>query len=262
MVKGKAKVMRGEWCMGCGHCGAVCPTDAVVYEGTSLEGFPGPEPTPAASPDTLELLVRERRSVRNYKKDAIPQEILERILEVGRYAPTGSNSQNVHYVVLKSPEQITQLQKMTIAFYEKIFSRAQGGVSSFLLSLIAGRKTMEYLRSSLPKVEFAYEQMKKGKDILFYHAPVVMVTHAESWDSCSSFNCSVALYNCSLLAHTLGLGCCFNGFLVNAVNHDRKIKSWLGIPGDHSCYSAMGLGYPNVKYQRLVQRDPLKVAWR
>jgi hypothetical protein len=64
------------------------------------------------------------------------------------------------------------------------------------------------------------------------------------------------------MAHALGLGCCFNGFLVNAVNHSRKIKSWLGIPADHRCYSTMGLGFPNMKYQRLVPRHPPKVKWR
>jgi len=106
------------------------------------------------------------------------------------------------------------------------------------------------------------EAMNRGEDRLFYHAPAVMIAHAESWDSSSPFNCSVALYNCSLMAHTLKLGCCFNGFLVNAVNHDRKIKRWLGIPADHRCYSAMGLGYPNIKYERLVQRHPPKVMWR
>ncbi|MCX5909366.1 MAG: nitroreductase family protein [Deltaproteobacteria bacterium] len=249
-------------CIECGHCEAVCPTGAVVCEAASLERAPGQGPGPAVSPETMELLLRERRSVRNYTPDPVPQGVLEKILEAGRYAPTGSNSQNVHYLVLTSPGPISQLGKMTLAFYEKMFSRVRGGVSGFIFALIAGRKTVEYLRSTLPKVEYAYERMKKGKDILFYHAPVVMLAHAESWDSSSSFNCSVALYHCSLMAHTLGLGCCFNGFLVNAVNHDRIIKRWLGIPADHKCYSAMTLGYPKVKYLRLVHRDPLQVTWR
>jgi len=261
-VEEKARVARGEWCIGCGHCEGVCPTEAVLHGVTSFEGHPNQGASPALSPETLELLFRERRSVRNYTQNPVPQEILKRVLEAGRYGPTGTNSQNVHYLVLRSPDQISQLREMTIGFYEKIFSRARGRLSGFLLSLVAGRKTLEYLRESLPKVEYAYEQIRKGKDRLFFHAPVVMLAHAESWDSCSSFNCSVALYHCSLMAHTLGLGCCFNGFLVNAVNHDRKIKRWLGIPGDHECYSAMTLGYQNVKYQRLVHRDPPKVTWR
>ena len=101
--------------------------------------------------------------------------------------------------------------------------------------------------------------MSQGKDPLFFRAPVVMLAHAESWDPNSSFNCSVALYHCSLMAHTLGLGCCFNGFLVNAVNQSPKMKAWLGLPPNHRCYSAMTLGYPEVRYLRLVRRALPKV---
>jgi nitroreductase/Pyruvate/2-oxoacid:ferredoxin oxidoreductase delta subunit len=260
-VEGKAKVVRGEWCIGCGHCGAVCPTEAILQEATSYESYPGQGAAPAISPEALGLLLRERRSVRKYTEDPIPRGLLEKILEAGRCAPTGSNSQNVHYRVLTSPDQILQVRNMTLSFYEKIFARARGRFGSALLRLAADRRTLEYLRESLPKVEHAYEQMKKGKDILFYHAPVVMLAHAESWDSSSPFNCSVALYNCSLMAHALGLGCCFNGFLVNAANRDRRIKKSLGIPPDHKCFAAMTVGFPRVKYRRLVHRDRPKVTW-
>jgi nitroreductase/Pyruvate/2-oxoacid:ferredoxin oxidoreductase delta subunit len=261
MVEDKSVVVRGDWCIGCGHCGAVCPTEAILFEGSSLDPHPKKGEVPATSPEVLKLLLRERRSVRIYTSDPVPEDLLNKILDAGRYAPTGTNSQNVHYVVLKSPEQVTELQKMTVSFYAKIFSWVRGRFGAFLLSLIAGRKTAEYLRESLPQIAYANEQMRQGKDRLFYHAPVVVLTHAESWDSSSSFNCSAALYNCSLMAHTLGLGCCFNGFLVNAVNHASKIKQWLGIPRDHKCYSAMTLGFPDMKYLSLVHRDPPKVKW-
>jgi len=262
MIESKAAVVREQWCIGCGHCGAVCPTGAILYKGSPLDIHPKKGETPAMSPETLKLLLRERRSVRIYKSEPVPDEILNRILDAGRYTPTGSNSQNVHYGVLTSPDQIAALQKMTILFYEKIFSRVQGRFGMLLVSLIAGRKTSEYLRESLPMIEYANEQMKQGKDLLFHHAPVVILAHAESSDPCSPFNCSVALYNCSLMAHTLGLGCCFNGFLVNAVNRAPKIKGWLGIPKDHQCYAAMTLGFPDVKYLRLVHRRPPKVRRR
>jgi nitroreductase/Pyruvate/2-oxoacid:ferredoxin oxidoreductase delta subunit len=259
IVGGKSEVVRGDWCIGCGHCGAVCPTGAILHEGSCFDLHPKKGESPATSPEILGLLLRERRSIRIYTPDPIPEEVLNKILDAGRYGPTGSNSQNVHYVVLRSPDQIAELQRRTISFYDKTFSRVRGRFGTFLLSLVAGRKTAEYLRESLPKIEYANQQIKQGKDRLFYHAPAVMLTHAESWDTCSSFNCSVALYNCSLMAHTLGLGCCFNGFLVNAVNYASKIKKWLGIPADHKCYSAMTVGFSDVKYLRLVPRDLPKV---
>jgi len=212
MFEAKSRVVRPEWCIGCGHCGAVCPTEAIHFAGMPFDGHPKKGEVPAISPELLNLLFREGRSIRVYARDPVPEETLAGILDAGRYASTGTNSQNVHYVVLTSPDRIAELHKMTVSFYEKAFSRARGWLGHIVLSLMAGRKTAEYLRESLPKIDYAAEQMKQGKDRLFYHAPVVILAHAESWDSSSAFNCSVALYHCSLMAHTLGLGCCFNGF--------------------------------------------------
>jgi len=259
MVEAKSAVVRAEWCIGCGHCGAVCPTGAILHDGSRPDMHPSKGEVPATSPEILELLLRERRSVRLYTDDPVPEVVLNKILDAGSYAPTGSNSQNVHYVVLTSPDQIAELRKMTINFYDKILSRVRGRFGLFIVSLVAGRRIAEYLRQSLPKMEYGNELMKQGKDRLFHHAPVVILAHAESWDRSSPFNCSAALYNCSLMAHTLRLGCCFNDLLVNAANLSRKIKGWLGIPADHKCYSAMTLGFPDARYLRLVRRHPPKV---
>lgn len=262
MTGTKAVVVRGDWCIGCGHCGAVCPEEAIRHESTALEKSSPPGAGPAVDPEQLMLLLRERRSVRSYRDKPVSHKVLAQIVGAGRYAPTGSNSQNVHYVVLTTPAEIDQLRGMIITFYKRIFKWIKGRVGALLLALFAGRRIVEKLRESIPKGEHVKEVMDQGGDCLFYHAPAVVVVHAESWDTCSAFNCSVALYNCSLMAHTLGIGCCFNGYLEGAINNDRKIKRWLGIPRDHRCYAAMTLGYQKTPYQRLVERDPAKVAWR
>ena len=259
MIDAKAAVVRANWCIGCGQCGSVCPEEAIHPKGTKRDLPPS---SPAVSPERLLMLLRERRSVRRYRHTPIPKTVLERILDAGRYGPTGRNSQNVNYVVLSSPEEIETLRKMTIRFYEKILRRLRGRIGAFFLSLVAGRKLVESLRESIPKAELARERMGRGEDPLFYHAPALILVHGESWDTCSAFNGSVALYHCSLMAHTLGIGCCFNGYLVNAVNHDRQLKAWLEIPKDHQCYGAMTLGYQAVTYFRLPDRDPPKVKWR
>jgi nitroreductase len=208
------------------------------------------------------LLLRERRSVRSYRHKPVPKKVLEQIIEAGRYAPTGSNSQNVRYLVLTAPARINQLRALTISFYERIFNLVRNRFGALLLGVFAGSRIVEQLKESIPKLEHAQELMDQGKDCLFYGAPAVMVVHAESWDTSSAFNGALALYNCSLMAHTLGVGCCFNGYLQGAVNSSRRIKKWLGIPRDHRCFGAMTLGHQGVRYQRLVKRDPAKVAWR
>jgi ferredoxin len=66
MVEAKAVVARGDWCIGCQHCGAICPTTAILHDGSVLDNHPSKGAVPTASPEVLELLLRERRSVRLY----------------------------------------------------------------------------------------------------------------------------------------------------------------------------------------------------
>ncbi len=54
--------------------------------------------------DTLQAIM-ERRSIRAYKPEPIPQEHLRQILEAGRQAPSAANRQPWHFVVVGAPEQ-------------------------------------------------------------------------------------------------------------------------------------------------------------
>lgn len=54
----------------------------------------------------------ERRSVRNYKKDMIPKEIIERIIHAGTYAPTGRNLQAPIIVAVTNREMRDRLSKL------------------------------------------------------------------------------------------------------------------------------------------------------
>ena len=47
-------------------------------------------------------LIKNRRSVRSYKKDAIPEELLNQILEAGTYSPSGRGAQSATIVVVTS----------------------------------------------------------------------------------------------------------------------------------------------------------------
>ena len=54
----------------------------------------------------------ERRSIRAYKKDLVPQETLDMILEAGEYSPSGMGQQSTLMVVTQNPELVAKLSKM------------------------------------------------------------------------------------------------------------------------------------------------------
>ena len=59
--------------------------------------------------DALEA-IRKRRSVRQYTGDPIPREDLEKIVDAGRLAASGSNQQPWDFIVVTGREMIDQLK--------------------------------------------------------------------------------------------------------------------------------------------------------
>jgi nitroreductase len=56
--------------------------------------------------------IRARRNVRQYTDQPIAREDLERILEAGRRAPSSTNWQPWHFVVVTDRDQLTELAKV------------------------------------------------------------------------------------------------------------------------------------------------------
>ena len=55
-------------------------------------------------------LIRVRRSIRGYKPDPVPEEVLQRILEAGRLAPTAANRQPFQIIVVTHAATRSQLR--------------------------------------------------------------------------------------------------------------------------------------------------------
>lgn len=49
--------------------------------------------------------IRARRSVRAYTPDPIPDQVLQKILEAGRQAPSANNQQPWHFIIVKDAEK-------------------------------------------------------------------------------------------------------------------------------------------------------------
>lgn len=61
--------------------------------------------------ETIKTLT-ERRSVRAYKPDQIPEDVLEQILLAGEYAPSGMGMQSAVMVAVQDPETIRTLSRI------------------------------------------------------------------------------------------------------------------------------------------------------
>lgn len=61
--------------------------------------------------ETLEC-IRTRRSIRKYKSDPVPDELLQQVLEAGMWAPTGRNCQSPTIVAITNKEQRDRLMAL------------------------------------------------------------------------------------------------------------------------------------------------------
>jgi len=64
------------------------------------------------APLTFSQLVRARRSVRAYRPDPVPEQLLTQVLEAGRLAPTAANRQPVRIIVIHGAGREAELRRL------------------------------------------------------------------------------------------------------------------------------------------------------
>ena len=61
---------------------------------------------PMLDPDTALEFLRQRRSIRNFRDELVPEEKIRQLLEAARFAPTAANSQGMYYLVIQDRDLI------------------------------------------------------------------------------------------------------------------------------------------------------------
>jgi nitroreductase len=69
--------------------------------------------------DSLLGLVKKRRSIRRFKSDPVPRELIEKIVEAARWAPSGFNMQPWEYVIVQKEELRRRIVEITSDFWRQ-----------------------------------------------------------------------------------------------------------------------------------------------
>ena len=123
----------------------------------------------------IEEAIHKRRTIRRFKQDPIPREILKKLIDYARIAPAGSNIQAVEYVIVKNP-----------AMREKMFPLVRWA-------------------SSLPKEQRTPES---GREPTVY---IVVLVNTDIKKSYYDYDIGAAVENILLGAVSFGIGCCWMG---------------------------------------------------
>jgi len=230
---------RLKTCNLCGHCIAVCPEEAIKTEDLDdVETFPGIDsPKEIIESDKMLRLLRAKRSIRHYKNKKVPKELIDKVFEAMRYAPSASNARKWRYVILSDSEKIQAVNDQIVK------------VNYAYMGFQSGEQALQYFKST-------------GRNI-FYNAPHLIVLYYRIVEKSTVMiglranDAGIALTYGMLEAESLGLGTCWIGLIQGAVPMNKEILNILGIKG--MVLGAFTLGYPAIKYRRTVPRPPLKI---
>lgn len=155
----------------------------------------------------FDRIVRTRRSVRKFKTEAPPRELVDAVARAGLLAPTGRRRQNVVIVRIDDP-----------AMREEIV-----------------RTNAEIMGTPPP-----------GRPAdPFYGAPVILLVIAKVNGETEIHDGSLALGNMMLKAHELGLAGCWIHRAKQEMEGPlgRKILDRLGLDGEYAGVGHLALGY-------------------
>jgi hypothetical protein len=108
----------------------------------------------------------------------------------------------------------------------------------------------------IPAAEAANQAFDdNGTDQYMYHAPALMLFHANRWGSSYEENAHLVCTYSMLAAQTLGLGSTIIGMIPPIVDRSKKLRKRYGIPKDNRVITSLILGHPKFRYSKSVKRE-------
>lgn len=232
-----------EFCIACGHCVAVCPQGALSLTGMSSGDCQPLQKDLLPTAEQVRHFLISRRSIRIYRDKPVDQETLQKIIKIAGYAPSGHNSQPVHWLVIQGKEKVQQFAALVVDWMR------------YMIKEMPDRaKAMQ-----LGKIVAVWD---KGKDRITRRAPHVVLVHGEEANMAAPAACTIAMTYLELAAYGFGLGACWAGYFNAAANFYPPMQEALQLPAGHKSFGAMLLGYPKLEYHRIPLRITPRISWR
>ena len=198
--------------------------------------------------DALEC-IKTRMSIRKFKPDPVPADILTRVIDTAKWSPSYKNSQPWEVVIVsgKKKEELTEL---LIALFEKNSPPSPDlpepvawppVIDARISALIKKRSELTGKDLNAPEVK------KKAKiaNFRFYGAPHgIFLFQGASLPQWSLFDIGLFAQSLMLAAHAYGLGTVPQAFLTDFA---RETKEFLGIPESKRLVLGISTGYPDLE---------------
>jgi len=211
----------------------------------------------------VERVILERRSTRKYKDKQVPEALVRRILEAGRFAPSAGNSQPWRFMVIRDQKMIDEMEKY-VQLRCKLFKFFLHWRTSPLgkIAWMYSQVGIRVRRNDLHPIPFsAIKVIADGKLKLFHGAPtVILILKDKRGAGKPELDCGICGHNMVLAAHSLGLGTCWVGF-VDLLKYGTKWTRKLGISFPYDLVEGIAIGYPIGNPDGIIERELHEVEW-
>lgn len=199
-----------------------------------------------------EEIAQARRSIRGYKPDPVPREILEEIIHIAKQAPSSMNTQPWHFHVLTG-EPLERIRKGNT---EKMMAGSSVDREIKLNHGYEGphrERQIEIAVQLFEAMGIARDDKERRMDWVMrgfrqFDAPVsivITVDKALADDTIAHFDCGAATYGLVLAAWSKGIGSVING---QGIMQSSVVRENANIPEDQVIMTCVAMGYPDESF--------------
>jgi len=198
----------------------------------------------------LEKLVKGRRSLRKWKKEDVPDDLIKKAIELATWAPNGGNYQGWHFIVIKKKEIIVKMADAVQSISDRIAGwpeakEWQGDVDRYRKNASFFRNAPVVVAAFTGEYQSVMDKVLLARESFDPEAKQVLTFRRSAPTSIQSVAAAVATM---LLAfHQMGLGAVWLGAPLMAKG---EIEAILRVPADFSLICLVAVGYPDESPQR------------
>jgi nitroreductase/NAD-dependent dihydropyrimidine dehydrogenase PreA subunit len=241
-----------SYCSTCTQCIAICPQDALMWNNIKPEKY-NKELLPA--PVQIDELLKERRTIRDFKSEKIDRQLLEEIVNYTIYAPT--HNFNMRVIIIDEENLINQIDRTLYRFSLRMYRLLyKPQLIHHIIKLITPEREHEYLKAK-PKLAAI---LKRKRNLKTMPSAIIMII-ADKRVPLSLESAQYALYNIDLYSQTKGLGC--RNLVGNQMflNKSKSIRNLLGLKKYERIFGTIAIGYPSVKFRNKVNGKQINIQW-
>ena len=249
-------------CVHCGHCMAICESKSISIEGISYESNFRDLPQAGIQYQQLMDFLLTRRSVRVFKNKPVPQELVQKIIDIIATAPFGVSPDHVEITAVTDKSLIEKAVPYMSKMYMQLGKILKMPVLGWMIRRSMPKETSNTLMNFIvPHLDKGLYNYSNGIDDIARNAPALLLFHAPKGAEEHTGDAHINLTYALLAAHSLGLGATAIGLIGPAINQNKTLRRIFRIPEGNEVVEAMILGYPKLQFRRGIIRPRKNIRY-